>query len=256
MEILQKFEYYSKFHFSKFLSNIDKNRLFEKSYMEKVFFLNYAYERANGPKGFKVISVKILEDLKFDKNLNLKETFINYYYSNKDKLNVNHNPILDDKIKSFDINSIIKNISNGSLEEAFNQLELKGIGHKIRSLFIRDILFLLDKEKMILKNLEKSIYTFPIDFWVRKTLNCLIKPNKSYKDIKRSNYGNLTKSDFMLAAETIEQCFQYNISPICANMGIWFFASNIVADEKRLGELLHKGPEEMENEMAKFYDIL
>jgi hypothetical protein len=41
MEILEKFESYLKFHLFKFLSTIDKNRLSEKLYMEKVFISNY-----------------------------------------------------------------------------------------------------------------------------------------------------------------------------------------------------------------------
>jgi hypothetical protein len=212
--------------------------------MEKMFFYNWAFERAGASKGFKVVAVKMFEDMKNNNTIDLNKTFEMYYGG---KVNKKNNPLLDERIKQFDIKNVINHINKGDVEEAFNTLNLNGINHKIRSFFIRDILYLLDKEELIKNNIEKTLYAFPLDVWVRTVLSSSLKTT-NYENIQRRKYGNISQKDLNLACCAIEECYKQNLSPLKLNMGIWYYCSTFVADMGRLKRLLELSEEELRSE--------
>ncbi len=244
MNYLRTFESYFKYYTEKNLSSVNKELLFDTAYMERMFFYYWAFERAGASKGFKIVAVKMLEDIRNDTNIRLYPAFKKYYSG---KPNQKNNPLLDDRIKQFDIINIISQINEGNVEGAFNGLNLNGINHKIRSFFIRDIIYLLDKEDLIKNNIEKTLYAFPLDVWVRTVLSCSL-PITSHENIQRRKYGNMSQKDLNLACCAIEECYKQNLSPLKLNMGIWYYCSTFVADMGRLKRLLELGEEELRNE--------
>ena len=112
------------------------------------------------------------------------------------------------------------------------------------------MIYLLGCEKYIQSNLELTLYAFPMDIWLRETLNSIIEIKPSI-NIKRKNYGNISKNDFNLAISTIEKCYNLKISPLILNMGIWYYSSNFVADKGRLKILLKSGNKGILNEAKK-----
>ena len=129
-----------------------------------MFFYYWAFERQGAPMGYKIAAIKAIETVK---DGNYSQEFSKYY---KGKTNKRNNPILDEKIKSLNIVNIVNNIENRKYRKAFESLGLNGIGHKIRAFFIRDIVHLLNIEK--LNNIEFADYLFmnPIDVWARFTV--------------------------------------------------------------------------------------
>jgi hypothetical protein len=205
--------------------------------MNKMFFYYWAFERAGAPQGFKIAAVKTIEHIKKDKSATPSDIFKMYFHG---KLNIKNNPLLDTNIQKFDIIPVINEIKKGKLYNAFNMINLNGINHKIKSFFIRDIFYLIGDENLLNNDVENSLYAFPIDIWVRETLNRIIKINSSIS-IKRKNYGNINKSDFELAFSTISKCHEEGISSLKLNMGIWYYASTFVADLERLDYLIKSG---------------
>lgn len=234
--MLKTFESFSELYIKHHLSKVNINNIYNSDYMNKMFFYYWAFERAGAPQGFKIAAVKTIEHIK--KSKRTPSDIFKMYFNGK--LNIKNNPLLDKNIRKFDIIPVINEIKIGNLYNAFNMINLNGINHKIKSFFIRDIFYLIGDENLLNNDVENSLYAFPIDIWVRETLNRIIKINSSIS-IKRKNYGNINKSDFELAFSTISKCHEEGISSLKLNMGIWYYASTFVADLKRLDYLIKSG---------------
>jgi len=103
------------------------------------------------------------------------------------------------------------------LESLFKHLkEIKGVGSKIASLYLRDMLVLYDdslpsNKKFLDKLSDKQILlVYPIDTWVNKI-------SKKLLDEK----GNKT----IIAEKLIEECRKLGVSPIYVNHGIWYLGA-------------------------------
>lgn len=212
-------------------------------YALKWFLYRYAYERAGASKGYKIAAIKSIYYLmQINHNLaGLDDVYINFYLGRKNK---NGNPCFDQRIQSLNFSEIIKNISDGKLELAFNQLKLRGIGHKIRALFIRDIITITDSEKKFEHNFENYLYAQPIDTWVRSFGEELLPPNgfNIPPELRRSSYDSniFSERDFGIACKLIEWSLRAKVSPLKVNQGIWYFCSRVVADNGRLRKILNE----------------
>ncbi len=232
---------------SKYIGNILSIVDFEKmkkdnDYAKQIFLFYWAYERQGAPGGYKIAAIKSISSCK---NVALKKEFYKYY---KGKPNISNNPILDKRFLELDIKKIIKCVNNCEFEKAFDALKLNGLGHKIRSFFLRDIAFLakIDEKSLVLKD---YLYLCPVDIWIRLTIDTMnIEDNET--NINKSNYHFSSTKDFNIAIRLIFTCLQNKVSPILVNMGIWYFCSRCIGNSERLIELIQNNNiKVLENEL-------
>jgi len=101
--------------------------------------------------------------------------------------------------------------------ELFNRIDdIKGVGQKIASLYLRDMLFLYDRDQKT-KNLEKLtqeqlFVMYPIDTWV--------------KNISKKILDEKIGDDKKIAFEIFEKCHEYGVNAVYVNHGIWYIGAN------------------------------
>lgn len=223
VEILKKISLFSEKYKTLNLNNKVFN-LDDEKYTLKKFFYTYAFERGGAPKKFRKKAVKILDE-KYSSVLVLEGTV-------KEKLdeengNEKNNPFADFRIKgvgSFEIFKTIEMIIGHNLKGAFNSIKLRGINHKIKSFYIRDVLFSRFEDEVFDINEQEFLYAFPVDVWVFEFLKSLNLPFEDGIKIK-SKYGNLSKVDSILGLSVLKLCLEEKINPLRLNMGIWYFSS-------------------------------
>jgi hypothetical protein len=67
---------------------------------------------------------------------------------------------------------------------------------------------------------------------------------------RRLRKYQLGGDDLAAASNIIQLCRDAEVSPLRVNQGIWYFAANAVADEKRLRELIRAGdPNKLDEEL-------
>ena len=237
-EIIEFFSKIGKEYVNNILSVVKIEKLKQdKNYANKMFFYYWAFERKGAPLGFRIAAIKTLETAK---DGTFSTEFSKYYGG---KPNKNNNPILDTRIANLDISDIINKIEQRNFKEAFNKLSLNGIGHKIRSFFIRDIVYLLKLEENDPIELADYLFMNPIDVWVRLTVEYLNLELNISNDINinlKPNGYRLNKKDFSTLLILTKNCIEFNVSPLLTNMGIWYYASHFIADKQRLQILLEK----------------
>jgi hypothetical protein len=242
-------KYYAENNLAKI--NLDLMRT-NRIYALKCFLNNWAYERAGAPKGYKIAAIKTAGLLEHKNNVFSKD--YKEFYSGK--LNIKTNPGLDDNTYNLDIPDIINRIKNGDLSVAFNSLAIRGVGHKIRSFFIRDIVTLLETEYNIKKDIENYLFVFPIDIWLTKIADSIKLNNEEFPNIKHKPY-RLDKKTLNRAIKLIYLSLDAGVSPLRVNQGAWYFASRIVADTKRLEYLINsKDISLLNKELALMKDVL
>lgn len=258
MTQLCTFESFSTHYVKKMLSQVDFKKLStDPCYANKIFFHYWAFERAGATKGFRVAAVKTIAETKC-KCLNQQNYADVFQEFLNDKLNEKNNPFFDPpNINRFDVIQVINDITNGNLQNAFDKLALKGINHKIRSFFIRDVIYLSNKENIIRWDYSKALFAFPVDTWVRQVLSneSVQFDRQLFNGIKDKKYGDLEKKDRELATAAILDCFNNCVSPIKLNMGIWYFASQCVGDANRLKQVLDSGDQAVIYEASPFDDL-
>lgn len=165
------------------------------------------------------------------------------------------NPCYDPKISKLNFSSIASMISNGDFSNAFSQLQLRGIGHKIRSLFIRDIAYLTKADRSRSLDIKQFLYAQPIDIWVRKTID-LLDSETTIAEVPFDKCYLLNRDDFGRALKLTSMCIGSGTSPLRVNMGIWYFCSQVVADATRLQSLLKANSvKPLEREMGYMKDF-
>jgi len=96
--------------------------------------------------------------------------------------------------------------------------EVKGVGHKLASLYIRDLLAYYEEahpeSKLKLSKLSKDnmLYVYPVDTWV--------------KQITEKIHGQEFDSNKEAMDWIIEKCEPEGLSPAYVNHGIWYIGSN------------------------------
>ena len=118
--------------------------------------------------------------------------------------------------------------------------EINGIADKIASIILRDIVVL---EKIVLKkDIEQRVYVQPIDIWIRRYCNIL--------------GGISAKMNWKKYAEFIvNKSFEHNAIPEKVNMGMWYFASQIVGSYYKLLDILNRGYNEIGKLAQEHLDI-
>jgi hypothetical protein len=236
--MIKYFENIGNYYINNYLSLVDIEKMkVNEDYSKKMFFYYWAFERQGAPLGYKIAAIKALAD---NPNLNLAEAFDRYYMGEKNKKN---NPFYDDRINHLKILDVIKNINQRDFQSAFNSINLKGLSHKIRSFFIRDIVFLLGLETNDF-NIEQYLYMTPIDIWVRLVVENMMLLEPTLENVNHSEY-DIKENDFRTAVKLIKLCRANNISPLNTNMGIWYYCPNIVADQGRLIEIIKQNDVEV-----------
>ena len=235
-EIAKFFSLIGHKYIKNYLSIIDLLKLRTDSIFGlKLFFFYWAYERQGAANGYKIAAIKAVTS-GYPKNI--PEEFKKYY---KGKKNENRNPALDPKINELDIPWIISLIEDLQFSMAFKKLKLKGLAHKIRAFFLRDITYLLQVDENKIK-FNDYIYLVPIDVWVRNTVSALDLDNlidiSKENQYKWSDFDFTQEDDYLTALRLIKFAQVSNVSPLLINMGIWYFCSRCVADNKRLVEIL------------------
>lgn len=208
----------------------------DRNYGLKAFLFMWAYERSGAPRAYRIAAVKAISRGNTAKNLSREfKAFCS------GKLNPNGNPALDPRIGTLDIPAVVEMVRNGELERAFAALDLRGVAHKLRAFFIRDVVTLLDVESRLKRSTEKYLWCQPIDVWVRTAAEELCPSRLVDPAPRASQKFRLSRSDRIHAGGIIQLSLSAGVSPLRVNQGIWYFSSNVVADSERLRLLLQTG---------------
>lgn len=240
LEILRYMESLSS-NYLELLSKFDKNRfLNDKNYSIIQFFDKWGLERSGNTKMIKIADIKFLSLYLDDFNKeDFKTTFLKKYkeIAGTEKLNKKVNPLMDERILNFNPQTTVQLVKNNKIKDAFNSIQLNGIGHKIKSFFLRDMTLLyLDKTDF---NIDELLYLFPIDVWIQEFLiNLNIKKMDKYPTEK--SYDNLSKADRELGFDFLNYCLQNNLDIRKLDAGIWFYCARVVGTKERLKYLLSK----------------
>ena len=217
---------------------------FENGYKALVCFLkNYAYERQGAAAAYSKIALKCVSN-KYQNGSNwrvptkgdakdLWEDYKNIAKSDynlldnrtgKVKVNETHNPLkadrgVVDKLVSSNTSNIAVHIrdliSRGDTTEAYNFMNaIRGIGEKIASLYLRDIVYLagLDEE-----NISDLHLLQPIDTWLEQTFKILFN-----SDVPK----NLQEKQKLI----VDLCKESEVSSISFNQGAWVLGSQIAGE--------------------------
>lgn len=218
----------------------------DPAYGTKVL-LQYAARRQGAPHGFEVASIKaVSECVRAGHSLaKIPHHFGHFYHG---KRNPSVNPAMDSSLADFDLRPVLANLRRGEPGQAFNSINVRGTSHKIRSLFLRDLAVVTGVATQNW-NLQKYLYCFPIDHWVRLTAQSIPLQSSPLLGLKRGPY-QLYGADFRLAVNLVAASLDAGVSPIMVNQGVWFFSHHAVADDERLILLLNAlDPQVLQNEL-------
>lgn len=221
-----------------YLGHIDARSLVvDRYYGLKLFFFTWAFERAGAPRAYRIAAVKAVSSLKASQK-ELPALFTEFCSG---KLNPGANPAIDPSIAELDVCAIAQMVGQGALGEAFHKLALKGLGHKLRAFFLRDLVTLLKAEPKLGSDPETFLWCQPIDVWVRFVTEELCGTRTFLSVSKASAKYGLSRADLAAARGIVELSIEAGVSPLKVNQGIWYFSANAVADEKRLRALIRCG---------------
>jgi len=209
-----------------------------------IFLEGYAFERQGRRPDYFHAAVDSL--IACNKNLNANCVWNNFRLRlNNQRLNHRNNPIypssnpdniqnINNKISVIEAVSGFQNpvtlshkiynsiIQHQDIIQSFNFLRrIRGIGNKIASFYLRDLVVVLN---LSLTNIQNRELLQPIDIWVERTVQYLA--------------GNQNMNKTQVANWIVTNSLQYNLDPEYINMGIWFYCSLIANSEYRLSRSL------------------
>lgn len=201
----------------------------------------------------KIADIKYLS-LYMDKfeNEDFNKIFIKKYkeIAKTEKLNEKANPIMDKAILSFNPQNTVNLVKQEKIKDAFDSIKLKGLGHKIKSLFLRDMSLLYSDKKSF--SIEEFLYLFPIDVWIKEFLLVLnIEKMEKYPDEK--SYDNLSKKDRELGFDFINYCMKNHLDIRKLDAAIWFYCAKVIGSKERLKYLLKKDSVDVLKEEWQLY---
>lgn len=198
------------------------------------FFENYGYQRQGAAPAYSEIAGKVLKNrldrrLRFVTITDAQEVWKDYVeiarneYNNLG-VNKTHNPMCSDnglltvmaKKNITNLASYVRSlIQNNQTKEAHELVDdIRGVGTKIASLYLRDIAYL----GSITEDRIKDQYCLqPVDTWIEQTLSIVFgdrKPNV------------LRKKQEMI----VNLCEVSNVSPIAFSQGAWMLGSQVAGD--------------------------
>lgn len=114
-------------------------------------------------------------------------------------------------------------IKQNNIEQAHQFLKtIRGIGDKIASLFLRDLVDVMGINLM--RQIQRRDLLQPVDIWVKQTIKILCKNPKI--------------SDAKIRKFIVNGSIRCGLNPERVNMGIWFFGSRIVGNIDKLKAIL------------------
>ena len=220
------------------LAHIDVHRLeADLHYGLKLFFFAWAFERSGAPRAYRIAAVKAVSSLK-NSNEELSELFGKFC---EGKIGVETEsrfwkkgniPVIDPKLVNFDVPVIVQRVKEGALREAFDKLELRGMRHKLKAFFLRDLVTLLEAEPKLNGDHDAYVWCQPIDVWIRLAASELCEGKAVVRVRGDCAKYQLGGDDLAAAINMIQLCRDAGVSPLRVNQGIWYFAANAVADER------------------------
>jgi hypothetical protein len=221
-----------------YLGHVDVKRLaVDPAYGLKLFFFMWAFERAGAPRSYRIAAVKAVSSQRVTQ-ANLPTLFKEFVGGN---CNEKANPVFDPGIANLDIPDIVQRVNHGAICDAFQKLNFRGLGPKLRAFILRDIVTLFNAELMLGRDYEAHLCCQPIDVWVRKAAGALFEiSNISIARGIATKYG-FTTNDLKIAKGVVELSVEAGVSPLRVNQGIWYFSSNAVANVTRLQNLIRNG---------------
>lgn len=240
LEILKYMESLSSNYLELFSTFEIERFLKDREYSIVQFFDKWGLERSGNTKMIKLADIKFLSlYLNEFENEQFRMSFIKKYkeIAGTEKLNEKVNPLMDEAILSFNPQKTVEFVKEGKIKDAFNSIKLKGLGHKIKSFFLRDMTLLyLDNTDF---TIEELLYLFPIDVWIKEFL-LILKIEKMEEYPEEKEYGNLSKEYRELGFDFINYCIQNNLDIRKLDAGIWFYCARVVGSKERLQYLLQK----------------
>jgi hypothetical protein len=238
------------------LAHIDVQRLeTDRHYGLKLFFFAWAFERSGAPRAYRIAAVKAVSSLK-NSNEELRQLFGKFCEGK-----IGHEPesrfwkkgnipVIDPKLVNFEVPTIVQLVKGGALREAFDKLELRGMRHKLKAFFLRDLVTLLEAEPKLNGQRGAYLWCQPVDFWIRLAATELCKEGTFTPVRGDCSKYQLGGKDLAAAINIIQLSRDADVSPLKVNQGIWYFAANAVADEKRLCKLIRSGdPNNLDKEL-------
>lgn len=217
-------------------AHIDVKRLrTDPCYGLRLFFRHSAYERSGAPRGFRIAAVKAIASAWPDLS-QVPRLYAQYYGG---KRNERNNPAFDPRLASLDIPTLVALVETGNLHDAFNALRLRGVGPKIRTFFLRDLVTVTGSESR-LSMVEDFLYCQPIDVWVRETTKVLDLPPPSNAESRPWGAMGLNDEDGVAAVALIAAARLAEVSPLRVNQGVWYFCAHAVGDVARLRTLVRQ----------------
>ena len=211
------------------------------------FLSSYAFERQGRSPHYSTAAVKAVElyDGEFptqDFEEKIWQNFLSSGRFSTDAVGANkkNNPLCPSKnefdsasrlvtsLENYDFN-IVKWASSlaksGDIEIAWNKLDkIRGIGKKIASLFLRDIVyaFEIDEDKV-----GKKVYLQPIDIWTERGAKAL------------AHFISKNPKSYWEFAEVLVEVSEYaSVHSTLTNSGLWIFGAQLVRNPTQFHDLL------------------
>jgi len=193
------------------------------------FISGYAYERQGAPKAYPKIANKIISQY-FNRKINNNDALSNFekeckkigigsnrtnniFFKNKGKIT-----ILDFMygIDNIAIEKWVKTcIEHGKISDAHSEMcKIRGIGEKIASFYIRDIVYKYSLEKIV-KSKKHLIH--PIDIWVRRAGQIILK--------------DWNKTDYKIRKFLVESAEEWKITNAELNAGLWILGGYLCKNQ-------------------------
>jgi hypothetical protein len=240
-DIAKRLSYGASLFRSYFYKDDSFKKQFKDNFQALVCFSeNYAYQRQGAAPAYPEIAMKALQN-RFGQGIksvtitDAKEVWKDYQEiaGNQYHVKVNKklNPMCSDNgLLTIMANKNIMNlasyvnrlIQNNQTKEAHELIDdIRGIGPKIASLYLRDIAYL---GKIPEKGIKDQYYLQPVDTWIEQALSII--------------FGEKKPEVLMEKQEMIVNlCKMADVSPIAFSQGAWMLGSQIAGDYSKFQQL-------------------
>ena len=241
-EMAKRLSYGASLFQSYYHKNPSFHEQFSNNYQALACFLeNYAYERQGAAPAYPKIAMKALRK-RFDQRTSSVtvedataiwksyQEIAKNEFSNL-RVNQTHNPMSSDNglLKVMVRNNItnlathVRNLIQSKQTKQAHKLitNIRGIGTKIASLYLRDIVYL---SKLPEEEIEDQRYLQPVDTWIEQTLSIVFGVAKP-RSVKK-------KQEII-----VELCHNARVSPIAFSQGAWMLGSQVAGDYSTFKQL-------------------
>jgi hypothetical protein len=235
IQVAKRLAAFASVYQNAYISDVYFKRQFENNYIALECFLeNYAYERQGSAQAYPVIARQTIEKVfqgrleTVNSDQSTKAWAIYSEIAPRDYNGLKTNPLRNPMNSDYGVLTAmarqkISNIANhvrvlikdGNTKTAHTFIDdIRGIGTKIASFYIRDIAYLGDLDESQIKD---QFYLQPLDTWLDQTYSILMKPEK------RATLEEKQKT-------LVDLCKQAGCSPIGFNQGAWIVGSKIAGE--------------------------